>query len=948
MKTYFEQGINPETKKEEEIEVNEYYFDDWEKGIISGNIEPGKDLVYHKSEKRYIYKSLSYKEYSKIETEREKIYFEKVEEQSQNYIEKFQLRYESSGNKERHLQTEIEYIEKQLFPENFPTVNRSNIPFGLQLRIDRKLYQKIIVNGERDFTLTNSPKCKFQFGGGDVYYISIEAIARFYNYLKELAGFPQQPQETGQNEKIISDIPLSFKSHPLGHNNTDSLKYEKSIRVIKKATKENAELIGIKIGEKYSMIPDPKNKNELFERFEKLHAQRYFETLQRLFFKKYGDGNEKIFTDELNELNIFITKTESLSTTETFKNKFASSSSLGNLHEYSRLENSFYKNKDFVNSVYSFFNSNAAEVYGRYFLYKEWLDEQLKHIKGNISKPQLAEQNHDQKNVYQDVNSIKKKPNQENEIWTSEYELRQFIDVALRWSINAVFSSITKHQPYSVFTYEIEHARENYDKFCIQLREKLSQLPPQQWKAIEIDLSSRFITGIDLYLEWYDKNKDKTKKFEPYNPYEMMFEIIISTKKEILKYFPSLIPLQSNQLTYEKNSNIEKKNSIDEIEIILNEGVHEAILYDYYSIVKQKFDIHTCIRDKNIGKLNQPFSFWNGIYFHAPNRLSLSSTINSKILILNEKIITDESQLQEHLENYIIGFKEGYNEFEKKHISPKISLFKDPENISKHIYNYAVNHKIRNNGGIFYKSRPLDEESLLSPNLLDKYVKPYSKILPIDISECHKNQDDGLCSLRLLYHQERALVNRGLKVCESCTQWEILPLKRWKAFGKEAGYYYRTWYVILANSELFAKYVKANEDNTPPPSEKILKNIGNSISVKSINEISDELKSIERILNFKKGKSGENENKVLIRKIIQTCRENLMGVEHFGKSEYAALYLIIYDKNHILFKPKPTDKRILQEFDKIFSTDTAKSQKRNKVIMLMDNIKIKYPWIDNI
>mgnify|MGYP003110018179 CR=1 FL=1 len=164
--------------------------------------------------------------------------------------------------------------------------------------------------------------------------------------------------------------------------------YEASIRVVKKATKEDAERLNIEIGEEFTIIPEPKNKTELLERFENLHAQRLFEAQLRLFKRKYGDPSKKVIEDELKELNTFISKASQLSTTETFKNKYIGDTHLRDLHELSRLTNGYYRNPNKPFSAFGYFNNNAPLVYGKYILFKEWLQNELNEYK---SKTKLTE-----------------------------------------------------------------------------------------------------------------------------------------------------------------------------------------------------------------------------------------------------------------------------------------------------------------------------------------------------------------------------------------------------------------------------------------------------------------------------------------------------------------------------------------------------------------------------
>jgi len=144
-------------------------------------------------------------------------------------------------------------------------------------------------------------------------------------------------------------------------------------------------------------------------------------------------------------------------------------------------------------------------------------------------------------------------------VWYSEYELRQFIDIALRWKIDGIYNSRTDNNPYStIFEYYVKEGRSNFEKFSTQLNNKLTE--NQNWKAIEIDLRSRFVGMLNNYIEWYYLNKENTQKFNPYNPYELMFSVIESTKNVILNYFPDIengiVKTQKNEINQQNDSEI--------------------------------------------------------------------------------------------------------------------------------------------------------------------------------------------------------------------------------------------------------------------------------------------------------------------------------------------------------------------------------------------------------
>jgi hypothetical protein len=342
----------------------------------------------------------------------------------------------------------------------------------------------------------------------------------------------EEKKSTGVFKRILEHKKSSIKKEPktipslLEETLKDSEKFEAQIRITKTATKEDVERLkeqgakDIKVGQKITYLPEPTNKEELFERFEKLHAQRYFETLQDIFRDKYGVGNKRIIENELTALNSFIGKANKLSTKETFQNKWVEPQE-SDLHEYSRLSNDYYKNPNKKFYPYGYFNSNAVQVYAQNFLYKEWLEKEL------VKYHPIEQVNTD--------NNVK-----EIEVWESEYELRHFIHTATRWDINVGEKNRTEQNPYSIFDYKVEHARNNFEKFRTQLNRKLSSLHPDFWKAIEIDLNDKFLKGINKYIKWYNENKPEFEKFQPYCPYTIMLSVIESTKKEILKYFPEL------------------------------------------------------------------------------------------------------------------------------------------------------------------------------------------------------------------------------------------------------------------------------------------------------------------------------------------------------------------------------------------------------------------------
>ncbi|HFK5582661.1 TPA: hypothetical protein ACG0AV_002599 [Elizabethkingia anophelis] len=162
----------------------------------------------------------------------------------------------------------------------------------------------------------------------------------------------------------------------------DSFKYEKSIRIEKRITKDDAQIFGLEEGCLISIIPDPENKSQLIERFEKLYAQSWFETLQDHFIKRKSRCiiHERLFVEELKALDDFIEKTKEISLIEAIEKNIQS-----DYHEYLRLEANYYKeaNLKFTPNYYDFdyYNPNSEVIYAKYFLYREWLKSELEKYK---------------------------------------------------------------------------------------------------------------------------------------------------------------------------------------------------------------------------------------------------------------------------------------------------------------------------------------------------------------------------------------------------------------------------------------------------------------------------------------------------------------------------------------------------------------------------------------
>lgn len=193
----------------------------------------------------------------------------------------------------------------------------------------------------------------------------------------------------------------------------DSEKYVQSIQVSHKAIKEDAEILGCEIGTIIYTTPEPTNREDMFERLHKSHGQRVFESQKRIFSQ--NPINERTISDKLKELNEFIEDAESLSTSDTLcdpvrihnikkvilkrKPELMSSNGVINfeyiykLIEYSRLKYGYYDSKELTYNYISFFGSNAALIYGKYFLFIDWLQSELNRLLGKEILPHPLQTN---------------------------------------------------------------------------------------------------------------------------------------------------------------------------------------------------------------------------------------------------------------------------------------------------------------------------------------------------------------------------------------------------------------------------------------------------------------------------------------------------------------------------------------------------------------------------
>lgn len=149
----------------------------------------------------------------------------------------------------------------------------------------------------------------------------------------------------------------------------------------------------------------------------------------------------------------------------------------------------------------------------------------------------------------------------EQNIMNHETNLRLFINHATKFPIKFIYSTVRQEDyPYSISFQDlyIMNAKPLFERFKNSLRKELSNYNKETRDVYLTDLKDRFIPMQEHYKKWYNKHKAETAKFNPYNPYELMFELILSTEKEIYKYEPGQKNI-SNTATIDSES-LQDKN----------------------------------------------------------------------------------------------------------------------------------------------------------------------------------------------------------------------------------------------------------------------------------------------------------------------------------------------------------------------------------------------------
>lgn len=182
------------------------------------------------------------------------------------------------------------------------------------------------------------------------------------------------------------------------------------------------------VGVRYTSFPLPETKEEAFERLENytglIAADSNIQDFKRRF-----PINLRTLRDELKVLTNFIAEAEALSTTEAFRPTGsiymarAKDNLLAIKHEYLKWKYDYYKNAVYTN-WHSFFSDNLILTYGKYFVYKDWIEKEIQKLNTttqniDLYKSHMASlQANNEKNPKKDISVFEKFRRELNAIYT--------------------------------------------------------------------------------------------------------------------------------------------------------------------------------------------------------------------------------------------------------------------------------------------------------------------------------------------------------------------------------------------------------------------------------------------------------------------------------------------------------------------------------------------------
>ncbi|OOQ59830.1 hypothetical protein [Mucilaginibacter pedocola] len=185
-------------------------------------------------------------------------------------------------------------------------------------------------------------------------------------FVNELAGAYHKARKAGLlNDARVND----FLEDWLSERETNSAIYEGTIRLSAVADEQTALRMEVPVGTPYTYIPEPQSDREAFLRLKFMMGPQVCEFLIREFNRKYQEPTAEVYVSELAPLKKFTEHADYgliISAFERHDNDHE--------REYLRILHGYYENHRCEQHI----GNTAALVYGKYILYQEWLEKQLR------------------------------------------------------------------------------------------------------------------------------------------------------------------------------------------------------------------------------------------------------------------------------------------------------------------------------------------------------------------------------------------------------------------------------------------------------------------------------------------------------------------------------------------------------------------------------------------
>jgi hypothetical protein len=187
-----------------------------------------------------------------------------------------------------------------------------------------------------------------------------------FAFVNELADQYEQAKKDG----LPGSAPVNaYLDYWLAQKQNNSAIYEGTIRLSAIADGSIKFQRDIPAGTPYTYIPEPVNDLEAFQRLKFLMGPQVAEHYIAEFQQKYKEPTAEIYAAELAPINTFINDIDYAELKAAFEradNNYA--------QEYLRITQGYYENHRCEQGM----GNTAAMVYGKYILYKKWLEDRLR------------------------------------------------------------------------------------------------------------------------------------------------------------------------------------------------------------------------------------------------------------------------------------------------------------------------------------------------------------------------------------------------------------------------------------------------------------------------------------------------------------------------------------------------------------------------------------------